>query len=130
MLCSEILTSALKLLGEVGDAEDNPDYTERAPYIIAAFAGEAFEVDAKYRMAHGLEAIEPVDHVYVDLDEDFPLSDRLAPTCVFYLASILIADENPELSEKYYDRYCESISDISASLPYVSESIKDVYPNV
>lgn len=127
MKCNELFRSALKLLGEIGDESDNPDYSSRAPYIIAAFAGEVSEVDEKYRLAHGLGTADPIDHVYVDLDEDFPLSDRLAPSCVFYLASILISDENPELSEKYYDRYCDSVASLVSSLPSSTESIREIY---
>ena len=127
MLCSDLLTAALKLLGEAGDADDNPDYAERAPYIIASFVGEAREVDQKYRLSHGLEESDHAERVYVPLDEDFPLVDRLFSPCVFYLASILISDESPELSESYYDRYCDSISAICASLPSLKESIADIY---
>lgn len=127
MLCNELLTSALMLLGEVGDAEYNYDYAERAPYIIAAFVGETHRLDEKYRIAHGLEKPPSFDRVYIPLDEDFPLCEPLAPICVFYLASLLISDESPELSEKYYDRYCDGISSFSASLPALNESITDVY---
>lgn len=127
MLCNDLLTAALKLLGEVGEANDNPDYAERAPYIIASFVGEACEVDEKYRLAHGLEKADPSERVYIPLDEEFPLSERLASPCVFYLASILISDESPELSEGYYDRYCDSLSAICASLPTLKESITDAY---
>ena len=127
MLCYDLLTAALKLLGEPGDGDENPDYAERAAYIIASFVGEAREVDAKYRLAHGLGEAEILDYVYVSLDDEFPLSERLAYPCTFYLASILIADESPELSESYYERYCDSISAICASLPSHNESITDVY---
>ena len=127
MLCSELLTSALKLLGEVGDAYDNDDFAERAPYIIAAFVGEAWGLDERYRLSHGLGKGGTADRIFISLDEEFPLSSPLAPLCVFYLASLLIADESPELSEKYYDRYCDSISSFCASLPAQTESITDVY---
>lgn len=127
MKCKELLHSALKHLGEIGDSSDNPDYAERAPYIIAAFVGEAEKVDADYRLAHGLDKAETFDKVYLSLEEDFPLVNRLIPSCVFYLASLLIADESPELSENYYDRYCDSISSICASLPATKESITEIY---
>ena len=127
MICYDILTAALRLLGEPGDADDNHDYAERAIYIIASFIGEAREVDAKYRLAHGLDKAEISEYVFVSLDDEFPLSERLAYPASFYLASLLIADESPELSESYYERYCDSISAICASLPSHNESITDVY---
>ena len=127
MKCKELLVSALKHLGEVGDETNNPDYAERAPYIIAAFVGEAGEIDRRYRIAHGLEEKAETDRVFIPLDEEFPLTRRLVSPCVFYLASLLIADESPELSECYYDRYCDSISTISATLPSKVESIIEIY---
>ena len=127
MLCSEILNAALKFLGEVGDENENPDYAERAPFIIASFVGEASGADKLYREANGLDKNELPDRVYFPLESEFPLADRFIPPCTHYLASILISDENPELSESYYDRYCDSISAILAALPSRSESITDVY---
>ena len=127
MQCKDIFRSALKLLGEIGNETNNPDYTDRAPYIIAAFVSETFDTDRKIRLAHGLEEADEPSQVYIDLDDDFPLSDRLAPMCAFYLASLLIADESPELSESYYDRYCDSISTLIASLPANTEGIKQIY---
>ena len=127
MKCKELLISALKHLGEVGDETNNPDYAERAPYIIAAFVGEAGEIDRRYRIAHGLDMAEQTDKVLIPLEEEFPLCKRLISPCVFYLASLLIADESPELSESYYDRYCDSISSLSASLPSRVESITEIY---
>ena len=126
MQCKHIFRSALKLLGEVGNESDNPDYSDRAPYIIAAFVSEAFDADKKFRLAHGLGEADEPNQVYIDLEDEFPLSDRLAPICAFYLASILISDENPEISESYYDRYCDSISSFIASLPAKVESIKEI----
>ena len=77
--------------------EENPDYAERAPFIIASFVSEAGGADKLYREAHGLEEKEISDRVYVPLEEEFPLVSRLASSCTHYLASILISDENPEL---------------------------------
>ena len=127
MLCSEIFDAALKILGEAGGESENPDYAERAPYIIASFIGEVRESDERYRLSHGLEAKDIPDHVYVPLEDEFFLSGRFASPCALYLASILISDENPELSESYYDRYCDSISAIQSALPSRSESITEVY---
>ena len=128
MLCNEILTAALKLLGESGTDADNPDYAERAPYIIAAFVGEAAELDSRYRRAHGLAEANIKDTVSIPLTYTFPLSSRFASSCTLYLASLLICDESPELSETYYDRYCDNMSRISASLPFISEDTLNVYP--
>lgn len=116
MICYDILTAVLGILGESGTVEDNADYQERAPYIIAAFINELLELDEKYCEANGLGSSWATSTCYISLDEMFPLSERFASACMFYVASMLIADENPELSETYYDRYCDCISAISASI--------------
>ena len=127
MLCSDILSAALQLLGEDGGAEGNEDYAERAPYIIASFVSEASEADAMYRLAHGKEAAELSDRVYIDLTETFPLSGRFTSLAAFYLASMLIADESPELSDKFYDKYCDGVSAIISSLPSTAHGIAQQY---
>lgn len=127
MLCSELLDGALRLLGEKGGAEENEDYAERAPYIIASFVCEAAEVDRRYRVANGMPTAKTVSAVYVPLEDEFPLNERLFPSAEFYLASILVADEAPELSERLYEKYCDSITSIYDSLPCITESIANCY---
>lgn len=128
MLCSEILAASLKLLGEAGGIDDNADYAERAPYIIASFIGEAIDVDKKYRLANNIEGDADFEGVFIDLDQEFPLCERLISPAVLYLSSMLLSDESPELSEDYYERYCDSISSVCSSLPFDSQDIKNCYP--
>ena len=45
----DIYISALSLIGESVDIEENNDYEERAPYLLAAFCSEAASTDAAYR---------------------------------------------------------------------------------
>ena len=127
MLCKEILNAALKLLGEDGSEEENEDYAERAPYIIAAFVSEASEADAMYRLAHGKAEATLTERVYIPLTEAFPLSGRFVSLAAFYLASMLIADESPELSDKLYDKYCDGVSAILSSLPATLHGIRQEY---
>ena len=127
MLCSDILTAALKLLGEDGETEENEDYAERAPYIIASFVSETSEADSMYRLAHGKAALQLSERVYLPLNESFPLSGRFASLAAFYLASMLIADESPELSDKLYDKYCDGVSAILSALPATLHGIGQEY---
>ena len=127
MTCQKIYKAALRLLNETapesvcaGCSEEYDEFAERAPYLLAAAVTEAGEVDDGYRRSHGLAEIP--------LEADFPLSPRFAPAVAFYLASMLIADENPELSDTLFDRFCDAMSTIKASIPSVKSAIRNVYP--
>ncbi len=135
MTCKKIYKSALKLINEpsgagVGCAEEFDELEERAPYLLAAAVAEAGEVDDEYRRSHGLDPRVPCDDVELPLDAEFPLSPRFAPAASFYLAAMLIADENPELSDALFDRFCDAMADIKASIPAISGRIRNVYPMV
>ena len=45
----------------------------------------------------------------------------------FYLASMLLIDENSELSDTLYDRFCSAVATITSEIPAVVEKIKDKY---
>ena len=111
MKCTEILKKALHLLNEKGGAEENDDYAERAPYILSAMFSEAARLDQNYRAANKLE-------------EQPTFSTNAA---AFYLASLLIVDENDELSDSFYDKYCDSMASISSETCGKAEKIKNVY---
>lgn len=127
MKCNEIFKSALKLLNETGSDTDNEELADRSPYILAAMCSEASSLDRRYRIAHGLPEQAGFSRTYIGLDEPFPLCDRFVSTAVFYLASLLILDENEVLSDGFYEKYCDSLSSITTEIPYTVESASDVY---
>jgi hypothetical protein len=122
----EIYDAALALLAEQQD-ELSTDYEERAPYLIAAFCSESATLDKTYRASHGLPAASPFHEVFLDLGEDFPLCSRLARAATLYLASMLVIDENSELSDKLFERYSELMSVICCEIPATVERISDYY---
>ena len=130
MKCSEIFKSALRLLNEKGAEDENEDYAERAPYILSTMFSESAKTDKKYREANGLGEQGAFSPIYVELSEEFPLASRFASAATFYLASLLILDANEELSDTFYEKYCDSMSAILSEIPCASaslEKIKDVY---
>ena len=120
----EIYENALRILGIPVNAEGNEDYEERAPYLLAAFCSSVLEIDGFLRMAAGMAATAPFNRVFVSLDDEFPLLDRLAPIAALALASSLVADENAELSDRLYERAQDALSDVRCG---ISLSIEDVY---
>ena len=121
----DIYTSALRLIGEV--SEGNEDYEERAPYLLAAFCTESAETDALYRNEHSLEPRAKVSSVCLELDDEFPCADRFVSAASAYLAAMLVIDENMELSDKLFDRFCNIMATIQSEIPSKIEKIVDRY---
>ena len=44
------------------------------------------------------------------------------------MAAMLILDEDIDLYEKLFDRWCQDLAAISAEIPFVKGSTADVYP--
>ena len=127
MKCSNIFKSALRLLNEKGAEPDQEEFSERAPYILSAMFSEAARADKNYREAHSLGAQGSFSPTYTELTEDFPLSDRFASAAAFYLASLLIIDENEVLSDTFYEKYCDSMASIVSETPASLTKTKNVY---
>ncbi len=124
---SDILLASLALLSESLDINDNGDFEERAPYIIAMLIGELGSLDAALRSYLGERASSGYDTVYASLYDDCPLLERFLAPASLYLASELIADESAKRSEELFAMYCDSVSRIAAGICGKSEKIKDKY---
>jgi hypothetical protein len=106
----------------------NEDYYARAPYLLAAFVTQYAQLDADYRKAHGMEdKVISTDAATVNPDAEFPLCDVFAPAAIYHLASGLVIDENEEMSDKFFDRYINTILDIRKALPTLTTAIVDRY---
>lgn len=126
IVCERIYKAALALINEP-DNGNADDYAERAPYLLAAFCGEAGGIDAAYRKSKGLPSQPSYGSVMIGLEESFPLSNRFAGAAALYLAAMLVIDENEELSDRLYGRYCDRMSKICSEIPGVLEKITDIY---
>ena len=122
-----IYISALRHIGENSSFEVNEDYEERAPYLLAAFCTEAAETDKAYRAHKNLPNATSVDFVSIPLDADFPCADRFATAAALYVAAMLVIDENMELSDKLFDRYCDCMATIQSEIPARIEKIAQKY---
>lgn len=120
----DIYKNSLALIGESLDSSYLEDYEERAPYLIASVAYQTIALDKKIRRSDGLGEAARFSPVYLSLDLDFPLCDQLSFPAALYVASLLVIDEDPELSDNLYDKYCDSVASLEAnySLPTVSDN--------
>ena len=101
----EIYEGALRLLAEPDDEARLEDYGIRTPYILGGFFYENSRLDEEYRRALGLDAHKYSYAVYVNLDSDFPFAERFALAAEFYLASMLVIEEDNDLSDRFFDKY-------------------------
>lgn len=129
MTLRNVYETALKILGESHCSTCDGELSERAPYIGAALCTEASALDRAYRAAFGMEEAESFPGLYIDLNSPFPLADRFAPAAAYYMAAMLILDEDTELYEKLFDRWCDALAAISAEIPFVKGSTAEVYPD-
>ncbi len=129
MMLRSVYDTALRLIGEAVDSVAESELEERAPYIGAALCTESAALDKAYRAAFGLDEQPAFAALYIALDSPFPLADRFAPAAAYYMAAMLILDEDTELYEKLFDRWCTSLAEISEEIPFVKGSTADVYPD-
>lgn len=128
MTGQQALTMACNMLAEAnGESEIPAGFIDRAPYLLAAFCGEARVIDQRYREAFSLDAQPEFDRSFVGLSDELPLCDRLAPTAAIYLAATLLIDEAPALSEAFAERCRESLAEAYGEIPATLHPITDVY---
>ena len=123
----EIYNGAVQLLNGDQTLPDVADYERRAGYLLANFTMLAAPVDTVYREINSLPALTQRSYSYVELNKFFPLSTIFAPAAIYYLAAMLVLDENETLSDKLFDLYVNEIATIQASFPAKSTKTADRY---
>ena len=124
---NDVYLSALAIIDESEAKGDTSDLKERAPFIIATFCATCRTLDKKLRARDSLDAQKPFSSVKLSLDGEFPLCETLSAPAATYLASMLVIDENPALSESLYDKYCDAIATLGAECS--CSAISNVYFN-
>ncbi len=127
MRCKEIYDTALSLIAESRDPSDTADYEERAAYLLAAFCTDNSQTDERVREYYGKPKVTYAESLYLPLDEQFPFMAKLASPAALYLAAMLVIDDFPELSDRLYDRYCDSMSKLCNTLSSKSGKIVNKY---
>ncbi len=123
----DIYETAIHLIAQPMEDERLEDYAVRAPYLLGGFLYENSHLDASYRQFCGLEPHGFIGAIYADLDNDFPFAERFSTPAGYYLAAMLVIDEDGELSDRLFAMFCDSISQISKEIPAASESITNIY---
>ena len=127
MTYRQIYGNALRLICEVDSAVDTTDYEERATYILATFLGQCAPIDRQYRVAHQMSKHAFLPVACVDPDHTFDLAEVFVTPAEYYLAAMLVLDENEEMSERFFSLYTDAISTLLSTLPSACEPINDRY---
>ena len=126
MTCNDIYLAALRKFGDTAEEGRSEDYAERAPYILANVIADLSALDGQYRAMQGEQAT-PFTGVRIELEDEFPLSDRFAGAVSDHLAAMLTVDEDGELSDTFFDKFCTAVAAITAEIPAERQKILDVY---
>jgi hypothetical protein len=127
MIYRELFDAAVRMVAESGTDCDVTDYEERAEYLLATVTHQCAPLDRAYRKAMGMETTSATVGVCVPLEDRFPLSDTFAPAVTYYLAAMLVLDENDEMSDTLFDSFSDALSQIRDGLPSVIEGIVNRY---
>ena len=127
MTVREIYNGALKLMSESAEDQENEDYEERAPYIMATFCSQLRGTDSAIRRLTGENETKSFSPVYVQLDSEFPLLDAFVAPAMLYLAAMLVIDYDTELYDRFFSRYCDAVSKICDTTVGVCEKTADKY---
>ena len=125
MLNLDIYNSAFRFISQGIYDSSTEDFLERAPYLIASFCCSAKSIDRSLRKDEGLEEQKSFSPVFLPLSEEFPLCSTLAAPAALYVAAMLMIEEDPELSDSLYDKYCDSIAPLSAIHQAICDSSKN-----
>lgn len=123
----EIYEAALVKLDEPIAEGMNPDYDERAPYLIAQFCRLASEVEGKYRVAHGMAKRVGKIPSKSDLDEEFVLCDDFVAPTISYLAAELVRGDDERFSDTLSAEWTDFMASVECTLPMALEGIVDRY---
>lgn len=113
----DIYKKALELLGGRFDRDRLIEYTIRAPYILGGFFYENCALDDRYREILGCGRRKYTHTVYADLALDFPFVKRFQAAAEYYMASILVLEDDGETGDKFYGLYSGEMAEIISEIP-------------
>lgn len=129
MTYQNLVDAAVRMVCEGVDVySDVSDYEERSQYLLASAVGQIADIDVAYRRAHGLPEQVWTPVACVTLSGVFPLCDVFVPAVEYFLASMLVMDENEEMSDRFFDLWSSAISSIRLSITASHAPIVNRYP--
>lgn len=125
-----VYQAALGLVSERQAATGNDDYEERAGYLLPVVCARCARSDSLWRLANGEDPHSLPQSCPWQLDDDFPLSVPFAAPAAAGLASLLVLEENPTLSQSLSDLGSALLSELERGLAWQPEATANRYPEV
>ncbi len=126
----DIYRQALAILGEAPDPDGEHEFAERASYLAAIFCSNTAEIDRDLRESHGYAPQPAFSEIYLELEDDFPLCRCFLSSAAYFVASMLILDENESLSDRLYEKHFDALSHAVSEIPYKKGKTANSYPNI
>ena len=91
---------------------------EKFPFMLAAVCSELACLDVAWRRARDLESQPLFSPVFIDVVDEFPLSERFVHPAVMFISSMMLIDVNEKRSDAFYKRYVDAVSKIVSDVPF------------
>lgn len=104
------------------------ELANKFPFALGVVCGNLSTLDKQYRKVKGLQEQGEFSSFYLDVEEDFPLSDRFAYPCVLFVSSMMLIDVDDKVSDAFYEKYADVVSKIVLEIPFENGSTEEKYP--
>ena len=123
----DVYKAALGLASERQASDQNTDYEERACFLLPVVCARCARLDSFWRAANDEEPHSLPESCAWSLDADFPLSAPFASPASVLLASLLVLEENPTLSDALSELGSALLEELSRAIPWQIESTVQKY---
>lgn len=123
----DIYKAALGLASERQASTQNTDYEERACFLLPVVCARCARLDSFWRIANDQAPHSLPESCSWSLDADFPLSAPFASPASALLASLLVLEENPELSASLSGLCSALLEELSRAIPWQTENTVQKY---
>ena len=115
-------------LDDGAELEVRNELEERFPFILASVCGDLERLDVEYRRASDMDGQSEFSAFFIGLDDVFPLCERFCFPCAMYVCSMFLIDSDSDRSDEFFAKYSESVSEISAEIPFELKRTVEKYP--
>lgn len=110
------------------EVEVKSELEERFPFILASVCCDLERLDVEYRRSRDMDEQGEFSAFFIGLDDAFPLCERFIFPCAMYACSMFLIDSDGDRSDEFFAKYSESVSEISAKIPFELKETVEKYP--
>ena len=91
---------------------------EKFPFALAAVCNDLRVLDVSWRKFCGLAEQATFSGLFIDVTDEFPLSERFVYPVVMFISSMVLIDVNEKRSDAFYGKYADAVAKICAETPF------------